>query len=405
MINGNAETLWQWNGIGAVSIFLFLLGICNLVLSLRQKKRLFFIISLCLVCAGTVILSFAYAVLKGFETSIRPWQLWLAFLPLWGIAVWNSYGNLRWNQMHVTPLSIQESFEKLTEGICYYREGGQCILVNGSMQEICRMLTGRALRNGEEFAEAVLGKDESKIITMGNGRTKGFSKRRVSFAGEEVWEILAADLTELYGKTRQLQAENERLREFQKHLTEYHAEQRDTVRREEILSAKMSIHDEMNRLLLATRTAMARGDVEEGKKVLLSWENNALLLCREAQGASDAEALRDLHVIAASMGIELLTDGDLTMTQEALALFVAATREAMVNAVKHAKAQRLFVTAKAETDGTRTVIYKNDGIPPAEPVRAAGGLVNLRQRLEKAGGSMEIASQPEFCLTVRISQA
>ena len=48
MINGNAETLWQWNGIGAVSIFLFLLGICNLVLSLRQKKRLFFIISLSL---------------------------------------------------------------------------------------------------------------------------------------------------------------------------------------------------------------------------------------------------------------------------------------------------------------------------------------------------------------------
>ncbi|MCR5460307.1 MAG: hypothetical protein K6F51_10450 [Acetatifactor sp.] len=405
MTSGNQGILWQWNGIGAVSILLCLLGICNLVLSIRQKKKLFFGVSLCLVCIGAVILSYAYVVLQGYGTMTRAWLLWLAFLPLWGIAGWDSYGNLRWNQTHVTPLSIQESFEKLTEGICYYREGGQCILVNGSMQEICRMLTGRALRNGEEFANAVFGKGESKIITMGNGQIKGFSKRRVSFAGEEVWEILAADLTELYGKTRQLQAENERLRDFQKHLTEYHAEQRDTVRREEILAAKMSIHDEMNRLLLSTRNAMARGDFEEGKKVLLSWKNNALLLCREAQGTSDAEALRDLHVIAASMGIELLTEGDISMTQEALTLFVAATREAMVNAVKHAGAQKLFVTVGTESDGTRTVIYKNDGAPPAEPVRAAGGLINLRQRLEKAGGSMEIASQPEFCLTVRIPQA
>lgn len=405
MVNANPVMLWEWNGLGTASTFLCLLGTCNLVLSLKQKKRAYFVMSFCLACAGMGMLSFTYAVLQGYETTVRPWLLWLVFLPLLGIAIWNSYGNLRWNQTHVTPLSIQESFEKLTEGICYYREGGQCILVNGSMQEISRSLTGRTLRNGEEFANAVLEREESKIITMKDGRTKGFSKRRVAFAGEEVWEILAADLTELYGKTRQLQAENERLWEFKKHLTEYHAEQRDTVRREEILAAKMSIHDEMNRLLLSTRNAMARGDFEEGKKVLLSWKNNALLLCREAQGMSDAEALRDLHVIAASMGIELLTEGDLSMTQEALTLFVAATREAMVNAVKHARAQKLYVTAKAEADGTRTVTYKNDGVPPAEPVRAAGGLINLRQRLEKAGGSMEIASQPEFCLTVRIPQA
>ncbi|MBO5985299.1 MAG: hypothetical protein J6Q02_00680, partial [Lachnospiraceae bacterium] len=213
-----------------------------------------------------------------------------------------------------------------------------------------------------------------------------------------------------------LQAENERLRAFQKSLLELHAAQMDTVRREEILKAKMSIHDEMNRLLLSTRNAMQSKDASEKLKAVMAWKNTALLLCREAQSAASVkEAMSDLGVVAASLGITLdMQDTPRIAGENALGLFVLATREAMVNAVKHADARKLIIhIAEAPTQPEENsfsgvtlrnfwiITYENDGTAPAGPVQETGGLANLRQKLEQAGGSMEVEAQPHFRLTVR----
>lgn len=437
--------------LGTWCLFTALAGAGNLVLSYKQKKRRFLVYSVLLIAVGSIGLQMVRNTFDGIDLPLSKEGFAYVLAGATLIAVMTTIRNVRFHLTHVTPLSIQESFEKLTEGLCYYRAGGQCILVNGRMQQISRELMGHALLNGEEFAEFVFGSDNKapaeRIITLQDGTVKEFSECRIVFEKEEVTELVAADITDLFEKTKRLQAENERLRAFQKRLLELHAAQMDTVRREEILKAKMSIHDEMNRLLLSTRNAMQSKDPSEKQKAVTAWKSNALLLCREAQSAANVqEALGDLNVVSASLGITLEMQGDLHVVGEnALSLFVLATREAMVNAVKHADAKKLTIrisqegsgqgraSARPEENGlnetspqneesgdektangnTRmagapelqglwSITYENDGKVPSGPVQETGGLANLRQKLEQAGGSMGVEARPGFRLTVRI---
>lgn len=409
--------------LGTWCLFTVLAGACNLVLSYKQKKRRFLVYSILLIVIGSIGLQMVRNTYDGIALPLSATQFATILTCAAALAVITTIRNVRFHHTHITPLSIQESFEKLTEGLCYYREGGQCILVNGRMQKISKDLTGHALLNGEEFSDFVFGKDgvrTGKILTLSDGSVKEFSEHKVVFEKEEATEIVAADITDLFEKTKRLQAENERLRAFQEKLLELHADQMDTVRREEILKAKMSIHDEMNRLLLSTRNAMQSEDISEKQIAILAWRSNALLLCREAQSAASVqEALGDLEVVAASLGIALSVPEMPTFAGEkALGLFVLATREAMVNAVKHADAKELLIRVRTETNaespqgigdmtnagkpqGVCVIAYENDGRQPTEPVRETGGLANLRKRLEQAGGSMTVETQPRFCLTVR----
>ncbi|MBP5669731.1 MAG: hypothetical protein J6X14_05415 [Lachnospiraceae bacterium] len=443
--------------LGTWCLFMALAGAGNLVLSYKQKKRRFLVYSVLLIAVGSIGLQLVRNTFDDIALPLPKSGFAVILAGATVVAVVTTIRNVRFHRMHITPLSIQESFEKLTEGLCYYRAGGQCILVNGRMQQISRELMGHALLNGEEFAEFVFRGDENthtgKIITLRDGRVKEFSERKVIFEKEEATELVAADITDLFEKTKRLQAENERLRAFQKSLLELHAAQMDTVRREEILKAKMSIHDEMNRLLLSTRNAMQSKDASEKLKAVMAWKSNALLLCREAQSAASVkEAMSDLGVVAASLGISLdMQDTPHIVGENALGLFVLATREAMVNAVKHADAKKLIIhiaeatsqtegvgqetSAQTEENGKREtptqieeggnkesvngntdkvsnasdrnlrnfwiITYENDGKAPAGPVQETGGLANLRQKLEQAGGSMEVEAQPHFRLTVR----
>ncbi len=443
--------------LGTWCLFMALAGAGNLVLSYKQKKRRFLVYSVLLIAVGSIGLQLVRNTFDDIALPLPKSGFAVILACATVVAVVTTIRNVRFHRMHITPLSIQESFEKLTEGLCYYRAGGQCILVNGRMQQISRELMGHALLNGEEFAEFVFTRNEEahtgKIITLQDGRVKEFSECKVIFEKEEATELVAADVTDLFEKTKRLQAENERLRAFQKSLLELHAAQMDTVRREEILKAKMSIHDEMNRLLLSTRNAMQSKDSSEKQKAVMAWKNNALLLCREAQSAASVkEAMSDLGVVAASLGITLdMQEAPHIVGENALGLFVLATREAMVNAVKHADAKELIIhiaeatsqtegvgqetSAQTEENGKREtptqieeggnkesvngntdkvsnasdrnlrnfwiITYENDGKAPAGPVQETGGLANLRQKLGQAGGSMEVEAQPHFRLTVR----
>ena len=53
-----------------------------------------------------------------------------------------------------------------------------------------------------------------------------------------------------------------------------------------------------------------------------------------------------------------------------------------------------------EENGYIRVCFFNNGKNPTLPVREGGGLGALRIRLEEAGGSMQILTTPEFCLSV-----
>lgn len=439
---------------GCVSLLICLTSSCNFVLSWKQRNRLYFAYAFLLEICGMFMLqtcrrvadwSMAGKLLRAdaWFTGIPALTSFLAGLPIlaWilvsmvllAFSGWLTVGNLCWRKKHITPLSIQESFEKLTDGLCYYRTGGQCVLVNGRMHEICRELTGHSLLNGEEFTNLLqnLGDDSDKLLEDNNGRmilvtlqdksTVSFSVGEIDFYGETLREMIAVDVTELYAKTERLRKENVRLRIFQKELREYNSAIQETVRREEILRAKMNIHDEMNRLLLFSRKVALTGDDGEKKEALFTWKQNALLLCKETEGYAEqksivANVLRDLRMIADSMGIELVCIGNPEhITQEVARLFVFATREALNNAVKHAGAKHLYVKLEEDSGGL-VVEYQNDfsatgpeGIwnkerngQPIGEITENGGLRNLRQKIEQAGGKMEVRNENGFVLRLEM---
>ena len=68
---------------------------------------------------------------------------------------------------------------------------------------------------------------------------------------------------------------------------------------------------------------------------------------------------------------------------------LAALREALANAAKHAKASRVDVTVEAGTDLVLTV--RDNGVGLGEPTRRSG-LANLAERAAEWGGTMRASA-------------
>jgi signal transduction histidine kinase len=67
---------------------------------------------------------------------------------------------------------------------------------------------------------------------------------------------------------------------------------------------------------------------------------------------------------------------------------VAGVREALSNVVKHAQAGAVEVTVTAS--GERLAVTVSDDGVGTDPAAARGGLVNLRDRAARHGGSFEL---------------
>jgi signal transduction histidine kinase len=96
------------------------------------------------------------------------------------------------------------------------------------------------------------------------------------------------------------------------------------------------------------------------------------------------------------------------ISSEAAEQALAALREALSNAARHAQASQVDVTADVSPDGMLTVLVADDGTgTPAEGRRSS--LRNLARRAEKLGGELRLepadpdASTPGTRLTWRVS--
>ena len=386
-------------------------GIADTMLLFKQKRYPFCALSaLCFalgyflvhVCReGTEFRLKGQAVPFVLSLLHRPFAAYLLVLAFASAVCICSYASIRrWALTHITSASIKESTDSLPAGLCYYLDEGQCILVNHRMNDICILQTGRPLQNGAEFYRSV---KDAKVHALSDGTAVSFRHRIVTFRGAPLHELIADDITELYEKSEELRRENERARQLAARMKAYGETITDTVRRQEILQAKVSIHDEMNRMILATKkTADGASTEQERRAILQMWRVQALLLCREADTGRSRNVVSDLNALASAIGIRLVWDGTpKTTSTQTLALFLSAAREAMTNAVKHAGAEHLTIRV-SESGGALTASFTNDGRQPALPITESGGLKALRERVEKAGGQMRTDAADGFALTITI---
>ena len=303
-----------------------------------------------------------------------------------------------WRKTHISEASIKESMDELPAGICFYLDDGHCILSNHRMNDICFALLGHALQNGAQFYDSVKSKPHH---LLSDGTAVSFHHCLLTYRGAPLHELIANDITDLYEKSEQLKAQNERIRKQAENMRAYSETIADTVQQKEILQARINIHDEMNRMILTTQKSLNEAPTSDRHEILRNWRH-VLLLCKEAGDRKFDSSVADLNTLAEAIGIRLVWTGSPTnLPQTVQSLFLAAAREAMTNAIKHAQAKTLEISI-CETGDTIEAKFTNDGKTPDLPIASSGGLLNLRRRLESVGGWMKIETNPAFCIDVSI---
>ena len=359
----------------------------------------FFIVHVCR--EGTQLR--VYGTATDFAQKLLQWPFLIYIFCLLVVSVlcMISYrGVFLWGKTHVTSASIKESINELPAGVCYYLEDNRCILSNHRMKNICLALLNEPLQNGAALYAA---SKAQPVFILPDGTAVSFRHRRFTFDGVLLHELIADDVTLAYQKSEQLRIDNERARQLSEGIKAYGETIADTVREQEILQAKANIHDGMNRMILATKKAMQENATDaERKDILQMWQGQALMLCKEADTQKSNNVVTDLNTLAQVIGIKLQWNSvPKTTNNGVLSLFLSATREAMINATKHAHATQLFISVDESSDSLRAT-FSNDGEKPLKEIRETGGLLTLRESIEKIGGHMQIMTEPEFKLILQI---
>ena len=303
----------------------------------------------------------------------------------------------------ITPNSIREAMDNLPSGLCFFRENGLQILTNRKMEYLAYILTGKTLMNGQQFWQELSALSPSSYKTdlgeltyqIPDGSVWRFTCTQIIVSGQQCYQMVASDITRFYRLYQELLQENSDLVAYYERLQKLLEGIAETQKAEEILASKTRIHDKLGQCLLTTRrfldSAKPRGEIPT---VLANWQEVVQFMeisWRELDRPGNY-AMQELLDVAAILGIFIIFSGGTLEEVSHFPLLKNAIREAMANAVQHAGATILKVQMTIQEDSLFAVLTDN-GPKRAITVDEGNGLSALRERIERAGGRMEIRSQ------------
>ena len=228
------------------------------------------------------------------------------------------------------------------------------------------------------------------------------------YLGFQLLAFFVADLLAREARAR------EELRAAQARLAE-------TSRLEERLRIARELHDAVGHHLtalrlnleVASRTAegRAREPIDAAHSIsqlLLAEVRAAVDELRDADRLDLGSALRALAEEMPRPRIHVAVPASLPVTAGDPALTILrCAQEIVTNAARHAEAENLWLEVR-ERDGKLELSARDDGRGAAE-VRAGNGLQGLRERVERAGGALTVATSPgagfSVCATLPLAGA
>ena len=311
----------------------------------------------------------------------------------------------------LSPGSVKESLDALPDGVCFFSEDGRILLSNRRMQHISSDITGIGILNGEKLWRCIEEKsvktDVSDGLVIFTSDSKVWNVRRseIEAEGNRINEIVALDVTEQYELRRELEERNERLNSVNERLRIFSRDMSRLTAEKELLDAKIKVHDDLGRSLLAFRAYLtAEPSKRDRSKLLPLWRYVISVMKKETVPSEEWDAIEKT---AESLHIQIEINGDLPagladlpVSGEVRSAIMAAIRECLTNTARHARGDRLFVLIKCGADAPHGIRIEitNNGRAPLVPIQEAGGLSNLRHMVERAGGIMTIESSPQFLL-------
>jgi len=337
----------------------------------------------------------------------------LVLLGTGGVFACGFYSMFR-HRERITAVSVNESIETLTTGVCVYYPGGRIIMQNNTMKRLCLDITGKSLFNGVEFCAYIFNMQSSdnitvrktaeniRIVQFADGRAYRFALTEIR-PDEAFLCILATDISEEYQDTeilhsRQLEAEklNRSLRDVRKGI-------RDHVAAQEILNAKIRIHDELGACLLASKRFLLHGGPEDERNDILATLNRTINLLESSDDEEKTDEIEMIKEVAADVGVSLVITGQLPAEERLRALLAVALHESLTNTIRHAHGHEVYLEL-SEAEGVLTAQITNSGDAPGEEIKEKGGLVNLRLLTEKEGGTMLVESSPVFRIILNVPE-
>ena len=381
-----------------------------------------------LIFAGLLLFSLVFT--QNFQTicvkikneGMTPWIIERAQkIPVWfvlaGLMVSTVCLGAVWTVMErqirfaLTPVSLQEGLDFMPDGISFSTQDGIPLLVNRKMQNISYAAFGtgvldmRRLLQLLEAGETAVGchveyKENAVFLHLQDGSIWDIQYREIPIRSSQVQECIAYDITEQYQKNQEMEKRNAHLAAVNKKMREYNQNLDSITREREILAAKVRIHDDVGRSLLALRAYLSHKNGDR-KGLVDLWRFTVSALKGEAVSHDTADRMEVLAQAAEAVDVKLVFDGEIPKEQQLEEVVAAAIHECLTNTVKHADGSELAVHTMVENNMV-TFELKNNGMPPEGTVEEKGGLRTLRTIVEQHGGRMEILSRPEFLLRIQL---
>lgn len=309
----------------------------------------------------------------------------------------------------LTAMSVKEAIAALSSGLCFYDGTGRVLLLNEQIENECKELTGESLYDGKAFWTFLTeGKTSDKtkitqsegsiIVEYPDGRATCYKRIEHDFNGKTVYEISGADVGYESQLKKEIEKKNENLQKMNARLRKYGEIVAEVTKERETLAARVKVHGNLGSLILRTKKALSQGGYDRAALVA-AWNDVMSLIF-----ASDEEEDKffDAEKTAANVGVRIFYDGKRPKKgATAEKIFAAAAFECVVNTVRHADGDELYLTmTEKETDYVFTA--KNNGARPTEPIKEGGGLSAIRTMTENAGGRMTVLYKPDFTLEITV---
>ena len=314
----------------------------------------------------------------------------------------------------LTLTSVKETFDTLTAGICFFSESGLPVLCNKQMHCLAYRLLGKDLQMQQELKSAlvtpakgveVLKIKEKNCYRMPDGTVWAFSETVVkSEAGIKYTQFTATEFTKLYNLQEELAERNAELEEMITQVQRISENIAEITRQQEILTAKMRVHNKMGNCLLSSRQYMVQNFPHDKKAQFLElWQSSLCALKDEIAAEDEPDACDEVVRIAKSIGVDVQIHGTMPEDTHAAYLLIVALRECVTNALNHAGANLLYLTI-TNSNGHISAVYTNNGTQPKQEIIEGGGLASLRERIERSGGIMTVQSLPFYSLTLTLPE-
>ena len=299
--------------------------------------------------------------------------------------------------------SIKETMDLLPAGIAFTEDDGTFVFRNLVMNDILRKLSEQDQAELKVFADMPQnGKEFETQISFPDGSAWQISAEETECGGEPYIELIATDITEQTKVTRELEEKNKKLREIHMRLDIYNKQAARIIIAQELLNARMAVHNEAGSVLLESRRYLNDPASYDEELLLGALKNtNTYLLHEYEEDDTGRDHLKDALETADTIGVDTVITGIIPQEDPERMILAAAISECASNTVKHADGDSLFVHI-ASTDAETVIELCNNGDQPQDTVKESGGLLSLRTLVEKEGGSMEISSAGGFRLVIRL---